>query len=263
MKQHKPEPGLACAAAGILAFLTGLAAPAALQAQGLTPEQIIRRADQTVFPDEYLMRATLQTIQPGRAATSMEMTVTYKRGVGSRIELLSPPRSRGIRFLQKEGALWLFNPQAGTSQAIRLSPKAAFQGSVFSNRDVGDPQYSSEYDMRLAGNETFDHPQLGSVSALLLEGTARNEQVAYSKVKLWVRAGDFMLLQGEYYAKSGLLFKRALFTGVRQMGERERPTIIRMVSYDQPDRESVLTVSQLEERPGMSDSLFSLAALTR
>ena len=263
MRRQQPGQGFVLAAAGMLAFLTGAGAPAALSAQEPAPEQIIRRADQTVFPDEYFMRATLLTTQPGKDTASMEMTVTYKRGVGSRIELLSPPRSRGIRFLQKEGALWLFNPQAGTSQAIRLSPKAAFQGSVFSNRDVGDPQYSLEYDMRLAGNETFDHPQLGSVSALVLEGTARNEQVAYSRVKLWVRASDFMLLQGEYYAKSGLLFKRVLFTGVRQMGGRERPTIIRMVSYDQPDRESVLTVSQLEERPDLPDSLFSLAALTR
>ncbi len=263
MSRHAKSAGRARAAAVALVFLMSVAAPAAVSAQGLTAEQIISLADQTVFPDEYFMRATLQTLQTGRAETSMEMTVTYKKGVGSRIELLSPARSRGIRFLQKEGALWLFNPQAGTNRAIRLSPKAAFQGSVFSNRDVGDPQYALEYDMRLSGDETFDHPQLGNVSARLLEGTARNEQVSYSKVKLWVRAGDFMLLQAEYYAKSGLLFKRALFTGVREMAGRERPTVIRMISYDQPDRESVLTVSRLEERPGMSDSLFSLAALTR
>ena len=251
------------ASAAVLAIVSWLAVPAVLSAQGLTPDQIVRRAEQTVFPDQYLMRATLRTTQPGKAESPMEMTVTYKRGVGSRIELLSPPRSRGIRLLQKEGALWLFNPQAGTSQAIRLSPKAAFQGSVFSNRDVGDPQYSTEYDMRLAGNETFDHPQLGKVGALLLEGTARNEQVAYSKVKLWVRVGDDLLLQAEYYAKSGLLFKRALFTDVRQMAGRERPTLISMISFDQPDRESALTVSQLEDRPDLTDSLFSLAALTR
>jgi outer membrane lipoprotein-sorting protein len=262
----KPQGGVdarVIAAAGLLAFLTGTVAPTVLSAEELTPEQIIRRADQTVFPDAYLMRAGLETTQPGRAAASMEMTVTYKRDVGSRIELLSPPRSRGIRFLQKEDALWLFNPKAGTNQAIRLSPKAAFQGSVFSNRDIGDPQYSKEYDMRLAGSETFDHPALGKVSSLVLEGTARNEQVAYSKVKLWVRSDDYMLLQAEYYAKSGLLFKKALFTGVREMGGRERPTVIRIASFDQPDRESVLTVSRLEERPDLPDSLFTLAALTR
>ena len=159
--------------------------------------------------------------------------------------------------------MWLFNPQAGTSQAIRLSPKAAFQGSVFSNRDIGDPQYSTDYTMSLLGTETLDLPDLGNVQAVVLEGTARSQTVAYSKVKLWVRAADDMLLKGEYYAKSGLLFKRVLFTKVIEMAGRERPSVIRMVSLDQPDRESVMTIASLEDRPDLPDAIFNLAALTR
>ena len=245
--------------------LVGLVFSESLQpaeAQALTADQVVRRAEQSVFPDAFVMHATLETLHPAESPR-MEMAVSYKRNVGSRIELLAPARSRGMRFLQKEDALWLFNPQAGTSQAIRLSPKAAFQGSVFSNRDIGDPQYSTEYVMRLAGTETIDHPDLGSVPTIVLEGTARNESVAYSKIKLWVRSSDDMLLKGEYYAKSGLLFKRALFTGIREMAGRERPTVIRMISLDQPDRESVMTITSLEEKPDLSDALFSLAALTR
>ncbi len=244
--------------------LVGLVFSESLQpaeAQALTADQVVRSAEQSVFPDAFVMHATLETLPA--ESPRMEMTVSYKRNVGSRIELLAPARSRGLRFLQKEDALWLFNPQAGTSQAIRLSPKAAFQGSVFSNRDIGDPQYSTEYVTRLAGTETIDHPDLGSVPTIVLEGTARNESVAYSKIKLWVRSSDDMLLKGEYYAKSGLLFKRALFTGIRELAGRERPTVIRMISLDQPDRESVMTITSLEEKPDLSDALFSLAALTR
>ncbi len=250
-------------APALLLVTAWFAVPRFLTAQALLPDEIIRRAERSVFPDAFVMRASLQTLESGRQSLSMEMVVTFKRNVGSRIELLEPPRSRGIRFLQKEDALWLFNPQAGTSQAIRLSPKAAFQGSVFSNRDIGDPQYSTEYTMSLRGTETLDHPALGEVAAIVLEGTARNETVAYSKVDLWVRSSDDMLLKGEYYAKSGLLFKRVLFTGIREMAGRERPTVIRMVSFDQPDRESILTVENLQDRPELPDSLFNLAALTR
>lgn len=234
-----------------------------VEAQVLSAEQLVRNAEQSVFPDAFVMQATLTTRESGTESSKMEMSVSFKRNVGSRIELLSPPRSRGMRFLQKEGALWLFNPQAGSSQAIRLSPRAAFQGSVFSNRDVGDPQYSTEYVMSVSGTETLDDPQLGAVPTTVLEGTARNEMVAYSRVKLWVRSSDDMLLKAEYYAKSGLLFKRALFTGIRAMAGRERPTVIRMVSFDQPNRESIMTITSLQERTDLPDSLFSLAALTR
>jgi outer membrane lipoprotein-sorting protein len=250
-------------AASLLCVAALLGGPCPAGAQSLGPDQIVRRAEQSVFPDSFVMQATLRTLESGAVTSNMQMSVTFKRGVGSRIELLSPPRSRGMRFLQKEDALWLFNPAAGSSQAIRLSPKAAFQGSVFSNRDVGDPQYSTEYTMSVQGTETLDHPELGKVAALVLEGTARNEMVAYSRVKLWVRASDDMLLTAEYYAKSGLLFKRAVFTGIRPMAGRERPTVIRMVSLDQPNRESIMTVTSLEEKPDLPDALFTLAALTR
>jgi len=234
-----------------------------LGAQGVTPEEVIRQAEQSVYPDAFLMHASLQTLESRHVVSTMVMSVSYKRGVGSRIELLEPPRSRGIRFLQKEDALWLFNPQAGSDEAIRLSPRAAFQGSVFSNRDVGDPQFSLQYDMRITGTESLDHPQLGKVDVMLLEGTARSQTVAYSRVKLWVRPGDYLLLQAEYYAKSGLLFKRAVFSGIRELAGRERPTTISMVSFDQPARESIMTITSLSEKPDLPDSLFTLAALTR
>ena len=234
-----------------------------LGAQGATPGEVIRQAEQSVYPDAFLMQASLQTRESQRVVSTMVMSVSYKRGVGSRIELLEPPRSRGIRFLQKEDALWLFNPQAGTSQAIRLSPRAAFQGSVFSNRDVGDPQFSLQYDMRIVGTESLDHPQLGKLDALLLEGTARDQTVAYSRVKLWVRPSDSLLLQAEFYAKSGLLFKRAVFSGIRELAGKERPTTISMVSFDRPDTESIMTIASLSEKPDLPDSLFTLAALTR
>lgn len=251
------------AGAAIAAIVLGLFAVTPAASQSLSAEQILRQADQSVYPDEFRMQGTLTTKNSGRVETEMQMQVEYKRKTGTRIQLLSPPRSRGIRFLQKGNDLWMFNPRAGTGQAIRLSPRASFQGSVFSNRDVGDPQYASDYNVTIAGTVTLNHPELGEVKALLLEGTAKNERVAYSKVKIWVRAEDHMMLQTEYYAKSGLLFKRAVFTRVKQMAGRVRPTLMRMTSMDAKNKESDLSIDSLEANPNLSNAIFTLSALTR
>jgi len=249
-----------CAAA---AMVLGLSAPLSVPAQTLSAQQILRQADQSVYPDQFRMKATLTTTRSGSVETKMQMRVEYERGTGTRIELLSPPRSRGIRFLQKANDLWMFNPRAGTGQAIRLSPRASFQGSVFSNRDVGDPQYATDYDVKIVGTVTLKHPDLGDVKAILLEGTAKNERVAYSKVKIWVRAEDHLMLQAEYYAKSGLLFKRAVFGRLQQMAGRLRPTLMRMTSMDAKNKESDLSIESLEANPNLSNAIFTLSALTR
>ncbi|WP_455381133.1 outer membrane lipoprotein-sorting protein [Salinispira pacifica] len=232
-------------------------------AQNLSADQILRRADQSVYPDRFRMRSTLTTTDNGSVESEMKMEVEYKREVGTRIQLLAPARSRGIRFLQKGEDLWMFNPRAGTGQAIRLSPRASFQGSVFSNRDVGDPQYATDYNVKISGTVDFDHPDLGQVKAILLEGTAKNERVAYSKIKVWVRASDYMMLKAEYYAKSGLLFKTALFTRLRELAGRTRPTLMKMTSMDAKGKESDLSIESLESDPNLSDAIFTLAALTR
>lgn len=232
-------------------------------AQSDSAEALLRKAEQSIYPDAFIMKTKLQTLKSGSVESTMEMTITYKRGVGSRIELLSPPRSHGIRFLQKDSNLWMFNPQAGTSRAIRLSNGASFQGSVFSNGDLANPQYSKQYAVRIAGTETIVQPTMGTVKAIVIEGIARNERAPYSKIKLWVRATDDLLLRAEFYAKSGLLFRTMVCSDVREIAGAQRPTVLTMKSMDQKNRESIMTIEALQSNPSLSDSVFTLSALTR
>jgi len=234
-----------------------------LYGQDLTAEQIVRKAEQSVYPDNFVMRATIETLKSGEVESHMDMEIRYKRDTGTRIELLAPARSHGVRFLQKEGNLWMFNPRAGSGQAIRLSPRASFQGTVFSNRDVGDPQYTTEYTVRVVGRESIDVQGSGQVDAIVVEGIARNAQVAYAKVRLWIRAKDYMILKAEYFAKSGLPFKTVEFTNIRRLAGKERPSVLRMLSMDQKDRVSIMTIHDLVEDPAMADAIFTLSALTR
>lgn len=244
-----------------LGLAVGLSFP--LFAQSDNAAAILRRAEQSVYPDVCVMEVTLATYRSGSVLSTLEMRIRYKRDIGTRLELLSPPRSRGIRFLQKGSNLWMFNPEGGTSRAIRLSNSASFQGSVFSNGDLTDPHYSKQYDVRIAGTETIDQPTIGKVNTTVIEGTARNDRVEYSKIKMWVRSSDDMLMRAEFYAKSGLLFRTMVCTDIRELAGAKRPTVLIMRSMDQKNRRSLMTIHGLQIDPSMSDAIFTLSALTR
>lgn len=250
-------------AVGLLALVLAVGLSFPIFAQSDNAEAILRKAERSIYPDAFDMEATLATYQSGSVLSTLEMTIRYKRDIGTRIELLSPPRSRGIRFLQKGSNLWMFNPEGGTSRAIRLSSSAPFQGSVFSNGDLAKPQYSTQYDVRVAGTETIEQPTMGRVDTLIIEGTARNDRVEYSKIKMWVRSSDDMLLRAEFYAKSGLLFRTMVCTDIRELAGAQRPTVLIMRSMDQKDRRSVMTIGDLRKDPSMPDAIFTLSALTR
>ena len=95
------------------------------------------------------------------------------------MEMLSPTRSRGIRFLQTEGALWMYSPRSGSRLPLRLSPRESFQGSVFSNNDVGDSTWSNDYEASLAGSTTLDSPDFGKVEVWIVSGKALRRDVPY------------------------------------------------------------------------------------
>lgn len=249
----------------LLVVLLALAtASAAAQSNGqVSADALLAQMEEALYPDSFFMRATLQTNRPDRRDTSITMESRHKESVGTLIEVIAPARTRGTRFLQKEDSLWMYNPRAGGRRAIRLSPRESFQGSVFSNNDVGDPTYTDDYSASYGEQETIDHPSLGTVATQVLIGEATHDEAAYGRIVVWVRTTDAAPVQMELYAKSGILFKRMSFRDFKELAGRQRPSVIRMDSLIQENTYSIVTIEALERRDELPDRLFTQANLTR
>jgi outer membrane lipoprotein-sorting protein len=226
-------------------------------------EALLKRAELVLYPDSFHVRNTLTTTGPGKNPAPIVFDVLHKKDTGTVMTILSPSRSKGIRFLEKSNGLWMYNPKAGSGNAIRLSPRSSFQGSVFSNNDVSDPKYSDDYDTVIAGREALDAAELGKTDCVVLECTAKNDNSAYARIRMWVRAADDLPLRMDYYARSGLLFKRMTLSGIKQSAGRLRPTVITMESFELEGTVSTVLFENMSVRRDLPDSLFTEASLTR
>jgi outer membrane lipoprotein-sorting protein len=209
------------------------------------------------------MKSEIVTNRPDRRNTTLVIESYFKDEVGTFMQILAPARSRGTRFLRKGDSLWMYNPKSRSRRAIRLSPRESFQGTVFSNNDVGDPDYTDDYTVSFARDETIEHPELGRVDCYVIDGEANAPTSPYGRIKMWVSKNDLMPVQMEYFAKSGLLFKRMTLLDIGQLAGRERPRKMRMESLEQEDAYSTVTIQEMEIREDLSDRMFSQAALTR
>ena len=245
-----------------LGLLLALVA-AAVAAQQPSARELLESAEDTVFPDSFEATIVLTTTEDGEKVSELELDLQYKSGAGSYMEVVAPARSRGLRFLQSNENLWMYNPRAGGGRAIRLSPRASFQGSVFSNRDLSNPEFADDYDVALTRRQTIDHDERGEVETYRLEADARDEQQAYARVVLWVAISDRTLLRSHYFAKSGLLFKTAEYSGFRELAGANRPSVIEMVSQQNKGRKSTMEVTQLEATDDLPDRRFTQQYLTR
>ena len=248
-----------------LVFLTLIVVSAhpVLNAQTASADELLRLAEQIIFPSIYRVEMTITTVKPGQPESRISMEIFYKEGAGSFIEMTAPARSRGIRFLEKEASLSLYNPKSNSRRPLRLSPEQSFQGTVFSNNDVSNPQYTDDYEARMENSETIEHPDPGTVDCLVILAEAKRKEAPYGRIKIWIDKKELRPLRFDYYAKSGLLFKSMILSGYRQMAGKMRPSRMHMDSFEIDGAWSEVSIDSLEALDDIPDSRFSPAALTR
>jgi outer membrane lipoprotein-sorting protein len=225
-------------------------------------EELLASVDKILSLESYVSTVTMETTEPGSAPRSMSFATQSRRDKGTYMEITAPARTKGTRFLQLEGSLWMFNPKAGSANAIRLSARDSFQGSTFSNADVGKNQFSDDYAPSLAPEETISHAELGSVPCYVLLSTAKTSTAAYGKIQMWLRKTDLMPLRMEYFAKSGLLFKRMELSSIKDFGAITRPSIMKMESLEKKGTITTLNLSTIELKD-VPLSVFNKNYLTR
>lgn len=234
---------------------------AALPAQD--GNELLRAAGDALYPDHFVMQVRMETHRPDRPESGMTIESYHSDEHGTRLEIIEPARSRGTRFLRKGDDLWMFSPRSNSSRAIRLSPRDSFQGSVFANNDIGDPDYSDDYDATYEGTESIEHPETGTVRSRRIEARASHPEAPYGRITMWLRTDDNIPVKMEFYAKSGVLIKRMWLYELTELAGKLRPSIFRMHSLEIEGAYSLVEISELEERSDLSARLFSLNALTR
>ncbi len=99
---------------GYFALLAGAAfAPSAAE--------ILRLADEALFPDSTVMQMVLIDHSPKSKERSFRIEVKAARKVGAVLSFLSPATETGKKYLFKDRSIWISIP--GMPNAIRVSAK--------------------------------------------------------------------------------------------------------------------------------------------
>ncbi|HUW69360.1 MAG TPA: outer membrane lipoprotein-sorting protein [bacterium] len=224
---------------------------------------MMRLADETMYPPSFSMTATITTERPGRADSTMTLEIFHKANIGSFMEVSAPARMKGTRFLQTDEALYMYSPRAGSRSSLRLSPRESFQGSVFSNNDVGDSTWANDYEPAIEGTETIDHPEFGRVEVWVLSGTALRRDVPYGSIRIYLSKDRLLPLRLEYFAKSGLLLKTMVLSGYSSVAGRLRPSRLVMTEENGAGERSIVVIGDLVSRSDLPDAMFNQAWLTK
>src|SRR3981081_4398699 len=135
-----------------------LSAPSVSAQEGLSAQDILRRADEVRFPQEgFEVLVNIRTAQDGRTREERLFKVLSKGNENTVVLTLEPASERGQVLLMRGHDLWLFLPRV--SQPVRLSLAQRLVGQV-SNGDIARANFAGDYTPRLVGMEKAGNEDL-------------------------------------------------------------------------------------------------------
>ena len=220
---------------------------------------ILQKVDQNMSSKNRVFESsmTIHGKRNSRTILSKTMSEGTKK---SFTEYLSPASEKGTKMLKLQKQLWIYSPS--TDRIVQISGnmlRQSVMGSDLSYEDMMDDRKLTEiYSAIVFGEETLNGRQ-----TYVVELTAKVENVAYFKQRLWIDQERFIPLKEDLYAKSGQLLKRVDFNDVQKIQGRWFPTTIiykdvlkdgngtefnmRSVKFDQDIPEYIFTKAALKQ----------------
>ena len=220
-------------------------------------DEILEKTDKNMSSENRIFESTM--IIHGKRGSRTITSKTYSVGdKKSFTEYLSPVREQGTKMLKLEDQLWIYSPS--TDRTIQISGhmlRQSVMGSDLSYEDMmEDRKLTDIYNAKVIGNEDTDGRK-----TWILELTARVEDVAYAKRKIWIDMERYVPLKEELFAKSGQLLKQTTLRDVKKVDGRWFPTtaIYKDMLKDGDGTEFKITSIKFDQ--AIPEYIFSKAAL--
>lgn len=210
---------------------------------------MLEAADQVRFPrSDFEVNVRISSTTPGGETEVRDYQILSKGNENTLVITTAPASERGQVLLMRGRDLWVYSPRL--SQPVRLPLSQRLTGQV-ANGDLARANFSGDYNARVLRDETIQKRKYA-----VLELTAIDGSVTYSRVLLWVERSGNQPLKAEFYALSGRLLKTAQYLNYAKLDNTVRPTQLVMEDAVKRGDRSVLDYSAMKPRE-LPNKLFN------
>ena len=218
---------------------------------------LLLKVDQNMSSTNRVFESTM-TINGKRNSRTIASKTMSEGTKKSFTEYLSPASEKGTKMLKLQGQLWIYSPS--TDRIIQISGnmlRQSVMGSDLSYEDMMDDRKLTDiYTAKIIGEE-----KTGDRNTFIVDLTAKVEDVAYFKQKVWVDEERFIPLKEELYAKSGQLLKRVVLKDIQKIQGRWFPTNILYKDMLKDGNGTEFKMNNLKFNQNIPDYIFTKAAL--
>jgi outer membrane lipoprotein-sorting protein len=234
--------------------ILSLASLQGLFAQGLSADEIIRKADEKSRGLSSQGSMTMTVVRPDWTRT-ITMKVWSKSREYSLVLITAPSRDKGLVFLKIKTEMWNWVPSI--DKTIKIPPSMMLQswmGSDFTNDDlVKQSSIVVDYTHKLLGKEKVRELDCYKIEMIPLPDAA----VVWGKVIMWITATGYDQWMAEYYDEDNKLVNVSNSYDIRQMGDRKIPTRIEITPQNKKGQKTVMQIEDMKFNTRVDESFFS------
>jgi hypothetical protein len=166
---------------------------------------------------------------------------------------------------RNEVLLWL--PRYKKTRRVETqAQRASFMGSSFSYADM-TTQSVDDYKHDIAKNEPCPNDKGSSCFVVVSQpvSDAVRENHGYAKKTTWVRTSDFQAMQTELYDEGGALWKRIVFSDIREVDAAKKKAMPHAIRVEdlKSKKFSQIVVHKADAAASVTDALFTEQSLSR
>jgi outer membrane lipoprotein-sorting protein len=211
---------------------------------------------------DYSSVYSIATEKPGEKPSNQQFQV-YRRDELDQFVMivLKPEENYGKGYLKIGEKIWFYDRKSGNSKDFTI--KDTIEGTNAKNSDIKKYTFADDYDI-----EKSDEGAMGAFKVWILTLKARNNEVPYQKIRLFIRKDKPIPLKEEDFAVSGGRLRTVLYIpNYITSGEKMIPSEIRITeeggNVEGPAvvlGKSTITISDLVVKK-LPDSTFTKAFL--
>ncbi len=221
----------------------------------LSPQEIIRKADEKLRGKSSLSEMEIKTVRP-----SWERSMTLKSWTlgedYAMVLILTPAQEKGTVFLKKEKEMWNWVPRI--SRNIKLPPSMMMQswmGTDFTNDDlVKQSSMVSDYEHELGKDSVIN----GMDCWNLILTPKPDAPVVWGKISIWVSKEEYLQLKTEFFDEDGELVNLMLASKPKKFDGVLLPSYMEYIPVNKPGHKTVMEYKSLKFNNGLKESFFSI-----
>ncbi len=222
-------------------------------------DEILKKVDKNMSSTNRIFESSM-TIHGKRFSRTLT-SKGYSVGANqSFTEYLSPAREAGTKMLKLKNQLWIYSP--ASDRTIQISGhmlRQSVMGSDLSYEDMmEDRKLTDIYTATVIGKE-----KLNNRTCFVLDLTAKVNNTAYYRRKIWIDTERFVPLKEDLYAKSGQLLKRTLFSNVKFISGRWFPMSINFKDMLKNGKGTDFNITHIKFNQKIPEYIFTKASLKK